>query len=208
VRDKSIVILIAVLSAFAISGLVAVVVSGGGSSLDDRPTLVRSSRDPGSAFPATDPVTSAEWLASMRPYCNPVDVETRLSWSPAPEGAEGTMHEAACLALAGRTDDARARLLTLSAQDRWKGAGIVFEVGHPAADAGDDVELLRAAGEGIPVPVVASGGLGQPEHAIQAVTEGGVDAVAMADVFHYERLDVGDIRRALRGAGIEVRCVR
>ena len=75
----------------------------------------------------------------MRPYCNPVDVEMRLAWSPAPEGAEGTMHEAACLALAGRPDDARARLLTLSAEDQWKGAGVVFEVGHPAADAGDDV---------------------------------------------------------------------
>lgn len=138
-RDKSIVILIAALSAFTLSGLAAVVFSGARSSTDDRPTLVRSSRDPGSASPVTDPVTSAEWLASMRPYCNPVDVETRLSWSPAPEGAEGTMHEAACLALAGRTDAARARLLTLSAQDRWKGAGVVFEVGHPAADAGDDV---------------------------------------------------------------------
>ena len=49
------------------------------------------------------------------------------------------MHEAACLALAGRIDDARARLLTLSSEDQWRGAGVVFGVGHPAADAGDDV---------------------------------------------------------------------
>ena len=138
-RDKSSVIFIAVTSTFALFGLAAVVFSDTGPSPDDRPTLVRSAPDPSSGAAATGSATSAEWLASMRPYCNPIDVETRLSWSPAPGGAEGTMHEAACLALAGRTDDARARLLTLSAEDQWRGAGVVFEVGHPAADAGDDV---------------------------------------------------------------------
>ena len=137
-RDKSSVILIAAMSAFALSGLAAVVFSGTGPSPADRPTLVSSSPVPSGGAAATG-ATAAEWLASMRAYCNPIDVETRLSWSPAPEGAEGTMHEAACLALAGRTDDARARLLMLSAEDQWKGAGVVFEVGHPAADAGDEV---------------------------------------------------------------------
>ena len=138
-RDRSSVILIATVSAFALSGLAAVVFSGTGPSPADRPTLVRSSPDASGGAAAIRSATAAEWFASMRAYCNPIDVETRLSWSPAPEGAEGTMHEAACLALAGRTDDARARLLVLSAEDQWKGAGVVFEVGHPAADAGDDV---------------------------------------------------------------------
>ena len=138
-RDKSRVILIAVLAAFGLSGFAAVVFSRTAPSPDNRPTSVRSLPQPSGDPAATGPVNSAEWLASMRPYCNPVDVEMRLAWSPAPEGAEGTMHEAACLALAGRPDDARARLLTLSAEDQWKGAGVVFEVGHPAADAGDDV---------------------------------------------------------------------
>lgn len=138
-REKSSIILIAVMSAFALSGLASVVFSGTGPSPADRPTLVRSVPDAGGDAPVTARATPADWLASMRPYCNPIDVQTRLSWSPAPEGAEGTMREAACLALAGRTDDARARLLTLSAEDQWAGAGVVFEVGHPAADAGDDV---------------------------------------------------------------------
>ena len=138
-RDKSSVILIAVLATFALAGFSAVVFSGARPTSDTRPSLVRSS--PGSqGEPApAGPATSREWLASMRPYCNPIDVVTRLAWSPAPEGAEETMHEAACLALAGRTDDARVRLLTLSSDDRWRGAGVVFAVGHPAADAGDDV---------------------------------------------------------------------
>ena len=138
-REKSGVILITVMAAFALTGLAAVILSGTGPSPHDRPTLVRSAPDPVVAATAIVPTSAAEWLATMRPFCNPVDVLTRISWIPAPEGAEGTMHEAACLALAGRTDDARARLLTLSSEDQWRGAGVVFEVGHPAADAGDDV---------------------------------------------------------------------
>jgi hypothetical protein len=139
VRDKSSVILVAVLAAFALSGLSAVVFSSAGPTSDDRPTLVRTPSGSQGQPAAAGPATSREWLASMRPYCNPIDIVTQLAWSPAPEGAEGTMHEAACLALAGRTDDARARLLTLSGDDRTRGAGVVFAVGHPAADAGDDV---------------------------------------------------------------------
>jgi len=138
VRDKSSVILVAVLAAFALSGFSAVVFSGAGPTPDDRPTLVRSSSGSENQ-PGAGNSTSRAWLASMRPYCNPIDIVTRLVWSPAPEGAEGTMYEAACLALAGRTDDARVRLLTLSGDDRTRGAGVVFAVGHPAADAGDDV---------------------------------------------------------------------
>ena len=104
-RDKSSVILIAAMSAFALSGFAAVLFSGTGPSPGDRPTLVRSSPDASGGVAGIGGGTAAEWLASMRAYCNPIDVETRLSWSPAPEGAEGAMHEAACLALAGRTDD-------------------------------------------------------------------------------------------------------
>ena len=94
-RDKSSVILIWAIAAFAFSGFSAVVFSGAGPSPDNRPTLVRSSPDPSGDLAATGSVTSEEWLTSMRPFCNPVDVVTRLVWSPAPEGAEGTMREAA-----------------------------------------------------------------------------------------------------------------
>ena len=49
------------------------------------------------------------------------------------------MHEAACYALAGRIDDARALIGRLPPDQRYRAAGVVFEAGHPAADAGDDV---------------------------------------------------------------------
>ena len=89
-----------------------------------------------------DPMDAGSWFRSMKAYCNPVEVDTRITWSPAPESAEGTAYEAACYALAGRIDSARERILRLPDDQRWSAAGVVFNVGHPVADAGDD----RAAG--------------------------------------------------------------
>lgn len=86
--------------------------------------------------------TAAGWFQSVKPYCNSLEVDLTLQRTSPPAGLEGTGYAAACLALAGRIDAARERLLTLPESDRYKGAGIVFEVGHPVADAGDD----RSAG--------------------------------------------------------------
>ncbi len=79
------------------------------------------------------------WFAAVRPYCNAVEVETRLSWNPPPATEEGTMNEAACYALAGRIDRARAAIERLPRDRRFAGAGVVFAAGHPVADAGDDL---------------------------------------------------------------------
>ena len=54
-----------------------------------------------------DPMDAGSWFRSMKAYCNPVEVDTRITWSPAPESAEGTAYEAACYALAGRIESAR-----------------------------------------------------------------------------------------------------
>jgi hypothetical protein len=85
------------------------------------------------------PTDAGSWFRSVKAYCNPVEVETRLSMSPAPESSEGTAYEAACYALAGRIDSARDRILELPDDQRWSAAGVVFNVGHPVADAGDDL---------------------------------------------------------------------
>ena len=89
--------------------------------------------------PDVDPDDAVRWFHSMKAYCNPVEVETRLTWSPAPRSADGTAYEAACLALAGRVDTARELILELPEELRWHAAGVVFNVGHPVADAGDNL---------------------------------------------------------------------
>jgi len=85
--------------------------------------------------PAT---TGASWFHDAKPYCNSVEVETRLQAVPPPAVADGPGWMAACYALAGKIDAARALISELPAGDRERAAGIVFQVGHPVADAGDD----------------------------------------------------------------------
>ena len=82
---------------------------------------------------------AVSWFHSMKSYCNPVEVATRLNWSPAPRSADGMAYEAACFALAGRIDSARDLILQLPEDQQWHAAGVVFNVGHPVADAGDDL---------------------------------------------------------------------
>jgi hypothetical protein len=86
--------------------------------------------------------TAAEWFRRVRPYCNAVEVSSLKRGFPAPATLEGAGYEAACFALAGRIDDARRRIDALPVAQRYRAAGIVFETGHPVADAGDD----RSAG--------------------------------------------------------------
>jgi len=86
--------------------------------------------------------SAAEWFARARPSCNDLEVAIRVRNDPAPAGWEGAGYASACWAIAGRIDDARSALLTLSEDERNAAAGIVFGVGHPIADMGDD----RAAG--------------------------------------------------------------
>jgi len=87
------------------------------------------------------------------------------------------------------------------------GAGEVLltSVDREGTRRGFDVALVRAVTQEISVPVIASGGMGKPEDLIEVVGEGGADAVAMADILHYRRATIGDIRRVAESAGIEVR---
>ena len=80
----------------------------------------------------------ATWFASIKPYCNSVEVETAQQRSPAPTTPDGLGFSAACFALAGRIDQARAAIERLPSNERSYAAGIVFNTGHPVADAGDD----------------------------------------------------------------------
>jgi hypothetical protein len=75
----------------------------------------------------------------MRPHCNAVEAVQTVLRQPPPEGADGTGAGAACLALGGKMDAARKRILALPEGQRPRAASVVFEAGHPVADMGDDV---------------------------------------------------------------------
>lgn len=89
------------------------------------------------------------------------------------------------------------------------GAGeiLVTSIDQEGTRRGLDCDLIRAINNAVPVPVVASGGMGSPAHLIEAVQKGYADAVAMADILHYNRSTIPDIRRTVSEAGIPVRSV-
>ncbi len=90
------------------------------------------------------------------------------------------------------------------------GAGeiLLTSIDREGTREGYDLELLAAVSRAVPVPLIASGGMGQPADAARAVIEGEADAVAMADVLHYRRHSLAQIRAAAREAGLHVRSVR
>ncbi len=115
------------------------------------PAVAQTSATPGA--PAVDPVITREqpapptndaeeWFRQVKPLCNSVEVASTLLRSPPPSGVPGTGYQAACLALAGKIDDARSLIEAIDADGQRVAASILFEVGHPVADAGDD----RSAG--------------------------------------------------------------
>lgn len=91
------------------------------------------------------------------------------------------------------------------AVDRGAGEVLLTSVDREGTRKGFDVDLLRLVSQSVTVPVIASGGMGRPEDAIEAVNKGGADAIAMADILHYERATIGDVRNVCRSAGLQVR---
>jgi cyclase len=87
------------------------------------------------------------------------------------------------------------------------GAGEVLltSVDREGTRKGFDIDLVRAVTSEVSVPVIASGGMGKPEDLLAVVREGGADAVAMADILHYKRAEIGEIRAVAKVAGLGVR---
>jgi cyclase len=89
------------------------------------------------------------------------------------------------------------------------GAGeiLLTSVDREGTRKGFEIDLVRQVSEAVPVPVIASGGMGSIDDLLQVVKSGRADAVAMADVLHYKRLELPDIRVAARDAGLAVRSI-
>jgi cyclase len=87
------------------------------------------------------------------------------------------------------------------------GAGeiLVTSIDREGTRQGFDLELTRAITSAVGVPVIASGGMGKASDLVDVVTQGKADAVAMADVLHYDRTTMRELRQAAQSAGIQVR---
>ena len=70
---------------------------------------------------------------------------------------------------------------------------------------GFDLALTGAVSAAVPVPVIASGGVGTLDHLADGITEGGADAVLAASIFHFGEHTIAEAKRHLARRGIEVR---
>ncbi len=87
------------------------------------------------------------------------------------------------------------------------GAGelLVTSMDGDGTQAGYDLELTRAIADAVPVPVIASGGVGNLDHLVAGVREGHASAVLAASIFHFGTHSIAEAHAALRAAGIPAR---
>ncbi len=89
--------------------------------------------------------------------------------------------------------------------ERGAGEILLTSMDRDGTKKGFDLELTRAISEAVPVPVIASGGVGNLEHLAEGVTEGKADAVLAASIFHFGEYSVGEAKEYMASRGIEVR---
>lgn len=70
---------------------------------------------------------------------------------------------------------------------------------------GFDLELTRAISDAVSVPVIASGGVGNLQHLVDGVVQGGADAVLAASIFHFAEYSIAEAKRFMADQGVEVR---
>jgi cyclase len=88
--------------------------------------------------------------------------------------------------------------------ERGAGEILLTSMDRDGTQDGYDLELTRTISEAVDVPVIASGGVGGPEHMVDGFAAG-ADAVLAASIFHYGRYSVGDVKARLAEAGVPIR---
>ncbi|MCB2058707.1 MAG: imidazole glycerol phosphate synthase subunit HisF [Novosphingobium sp.] len=87
------------------------------------------------------------------------------------------------------------------------GAGelLVTSMDGDGTQGGYDLELTRTIADAVPVPVIASGGVGTLDHLVEGVTQGHASAVLAASIFHFGTYSITQAHAALRAAGLPAR---
>jgi len=106
-------------------------------------------------------------------------------------GRKGTGLDA--VAWARRMTDSGAGEILLTSMDR------------DGTKSGFDLALTRAVSDAVPVPVVASGGVGTLDHLVEGVTQGDASAVLAASIFHFGEFTIAQAKERLAQAGVPIR---
>ena len=88
-----------------------------------------------------------------------------------------------------------------------KGAGeiLLTSMDRDGTRAGFNLPLTRAISDAVPVPVIASGGVGTLDHLVEGVTQGRASAVLAASIFHFGDYTIAEAKAHMAEAGIPMR---
>jgi imidazole glycerol-phosphate synthase subunit HisF len=91
------------------------------------------------------------------------------------------------------------------AADRGAGEILLTSIDRDGTRAGFDCELTAAVSTAVPIPVIASGGAGVPDHFVDVFSAGKADAALAASIFHFSEHAVRDLKQFLSGRGVPMR---
>lgn len=90
-------------------------------------------------------------------------------------------------------------------EDRGAGEILITSIERDGSMQGYDLHLIEAVVSAVKIPVIASGGAGNYQHLVEAVTQAGASAVAAASIFHFTEQTPAGAKAALAAAGVQVR---
>ncbi|RZS34304.1 cyclase [Herbihabitans rhizosphaerae] len=178
-------------------------VGGGVREVSDVDTLLRAGADKVSLNTAAvaRPELLSECSQRFGAQCVVLSVDARrvpAGSEPTPSGFEVTTH--------GGRRGTGIDAVAWAARGQQLGVGEILlnSMDADGTKAGFDLELISLVRKEISIPLIASGGAGDVSHFAPAV-DAGADAVLAASVFHFGQLRIGEVKDAMRAAGVEVR---
>ena len=172
-------------------------VGGGISSVEDMRRVLNAGADKVSLCSATlrDPSLLTRGAKIFGSQCIVLSIDAQragTSWHAFVNG--------------GRVDSG-IDVLQWAEQGEKLGAGEILlnSIDRDGTKIGYDLELTREVSQRVNIPVIASGGAGNPGHMVEAVKKGNADAVLLASLLHDRELGVGEIKNYLEEKGVSVR---
>jgi imidazole glycerol-phosphate synthase subunit HisF len=90
-------------------------------------------------------------------------------------------------------------------EDLGAGEILLTSMDRDGTQAGYDLDLLLRVSELVRIPLIASGGAGEPRHLLDAFQQGGADAVLAASIFHYDQHSIAEVKEYLAANGVAMR---
>jgi cyclase len=176
-------------------------IGGGIRSVDDARALLRAGADKVSlnTSAVARPELIGEVATEFGAQCVVVAIDARRHTEPGSVGWGVTTH-------GGRTPTTLDAVgWAVEAAERGAGEILLTSMDRDGTRDGFDLELTAAVSDSVPVPVIASGGVGTLDHLADGVLDGHADAVLAASIFHFGEHTVAEAKAAMASRGITVR---